>query len=237
MQYPSTQAYDNRPQMYSTPGASYGQYSNPQHYGQVQPSPSVKNEMAPPARAGAETEHLDQKVHEAYPSQHDAEGEHEGEYTHTSGSYGARKASYSGNPNPVPGVIHSDSSHISSEMTHSPHQNGGSGRATPRTTYPTYNSTPQRASQLPSSNLYNVMSSDARAGAPNGMEQPYPPSGYQQQAQYPPMNGIPHSNKRSRDLDGEDDYARPPSANGIKRARTEGGPIGRPIAQPVKPVR
>jgi protein SOK2 len=201
----------------------------------MQPSPSVKNEMAPPTRAGAENEHADHKGHDTYASQQDAEGEHEGEYTHQSASYGARKSSYSGNPNPPPGTIHSDSSHISPEMTHSPHQNGGSGRATPRTAapYSGYN-TPQRASQLPSSNLYNVMSNDARAGTANGQES-YPAQGYAGQ-QYASMNGVPQSNKRNRDTDGDEDQY----GNGLKRARTEVGPVSaRPIAQPhsIKPIR
>lgn len=235
VQYPSTQAYDNSRQMYSAPGTTYGQYSSAQQYGQVQPSPSVKNEMAPPARAGAENEHGDQK-HDGYANHQDADGEHEGDYTH-SASYGARKASYSAHPNVAPGPMHSDASHISPEMTHSPHQNG-SGRATPRTTgaYGNYN-TPQRAAQLPSSNLYNVMSNDARAGAANGTDS-YAAGGYPPQ-QYPSMNGAPPSNKRGRDAEGDDDYSRPLSANGIKRARTDAGSMGsRPMAQqPVKPIR
>lgn len=118
-----------------------------------------------------------------------------------------------------------DPSHISPEMNNSPQQTG-SGRATPRTAanYSGY-STPQRGAQLPSSNLYNVMSNDARAGAPNGAEQ-YPQQAYAVQ-QYTAMNGAPGSNKRGRESDDE------PYANGIKRSRTEGAPGGaRPIAQP-----
>jgi protein SOK2 len=228
IQYPSTQAYDTR-QMYAAPASSYGQYGNSQQYSQVQPSPSVKNEMAPPARAGAENEHADHKSHDGYAGgHHDAEGEHESEYTHQNGAYGSRKASYSGNPTPSSGTIHSDSSHISPEMTHSPHQNG-SGRATPRSAapYANYTGAPQRAAQLPSSNLYTVMSNDARAGATNGTE-PYANQGYPAQ-QYPSMNGVSQNNKRGRDSDAEED----PYNGGLKRARTEGGPVGaRPIAQP-----
>lgn len=235
MQYPTTQGYDGSRPMYSA-GPTYPQYSAPQ-YGQVQTAPGVKTEMAPPARAGAETEHQDHKSHDAYSSQHEGEGEHEGEYTHTSTSYGARKASYAGLPNAPLGQLHSDPSHISPEMNHSPHQNG-SGRATPRTTatYPGY-STPQR-SQLPASNLYNVISNDARAGAPNGADA-YQAQGYG--AQYPSMNGVPPSNKRGRDVDDEDHYGRPLSANGIKRARTDTGAVApprpMPQQQPVKPIR
>jgi protein SOK2 len=236
MQYPTTQAYDGTRPMYSAQGPAYPQYSAPQ-YGHVQPSPGVKTEMAPPARAGAENEHAEHKPHDSYSSQHDGDGEHEGEYTHTSAGYGSRKPSYAGLPNGQLNQMHSDSSHISPEMTHSPHQNG-SGRATPRTTatYPGY-STPQR-SQLPASNLYNVISNDARAGAPNGADG-YHAQGYP--SQYPSMNGVPPNNKRGRDMDDDDQYGRPLSANDIKRARTDTGSVSavRPISQqqPVKPIR
>lgn len=236
MQYPTTQAYDGTRPMYSAPAPAYPQYAGGQ-YGHVQPSPGVKTEMAPPARAGAENEHADHKAHDVYSAQQDGDGEHEGEYTHTSASYGSRKASYAGVPNAPLGPMHSDPSHISPEMTHSPHQNG-SGRATPRTTatYAGYN-TPQRT-QLPASNLYNVISNDARAGAPNGAES-YQPQNYP--AQYPSMNGVPPSNKRGRDMEDEDQYGRPLSANGIKRARNDAGAVAapRPIGQqqPVKPIR
>ena len=200
----------------------------------VQSSPgSIKNEMGPPARAGAENEHHDSKGHDGYGGQQDAEGEHEGEYTHTSASYGARRPSYNYKPNPAPGPLHADPSHVSPEMTHSPHQNG-SGRATPRTAnpYPGY-TTPQRASQLPSSNLSYVMSNDTRAGAPNGPES-YSAPAYQA-PQYPSMNGAPPSNKRMREVDDEQDgYGRPISADGgLKRQRTDPGVVGaHPIAQP-----
>lgn len=237
-QYQTTQPYDNSRQMYSAP-SNYSQYP-PQpamnRYGQMQPSPGVKNEMAPPARAGAENEHPDSKAHGGYGGHQDADGEHEGDYTTTSASYDAGRASYSYKPNVASGPLHSDPSQISPEMTHSPHQNG-SGRATPRTatTYNTGYSTPQRASQLPSSNLYNVISNDTRAGAQNGAE-PYPPPGsYQQPPQYAQMNGAPPpSNKRMRDVDEhEDQYGRPISAGGdaaLKRQRTDVAP--RPISQP-----
>lgn len=237
MQYQTTQPYDNSRQMYSAaPG--YPQYPSQQpmsRYPGVQTSPggTVKNEMGPPARGGAENDAADSKGHDGYSAQPDADGEHEGEYTHTSASCGARRELYSYKPNTVPGPIHSDPSHISPEMTHSPHQNG-SGRATPRTStaYPGY-STPQRAAQLPSSNLNYVMSQDARAGAPNGNES-YAQSAYQP-PQYPSMNGVaPQSNKRMREDDPDDSYGTPMSAGGdpsLKRQRTDPGMM-RPISQP-----
>ncbi|KAK4498543.1 hypothetical protein PRZ48_011201 [Zasmidium cellare] len=228
MPYQSSQPpYDSQRQMYSAPGSYSQQYGQPPH--------PVKTEMGPPARAGAENEHPDSKAH-TYGGQQDAEGEHEGEYTHTSASNGARRPSYSYKPNPAPGPVHSDPSHISPEMTHSPHQNG-SGRATPRTTHPynAYNTTPQRPNQLPSSNLNYVMSNDARAGAPNGDYAPQP--AYQPAPQYPSMNGVAPGSKRMREDDEQvDQYGRPLSAGGdsaLKRQRTDPGAMSaRPISQP-----
>jgi len=239
VQYQTSQPYDSSRQMYSAPSTFNQQQYAPQQgavrYGGVHSSPNsgVKSEMGPPTRAGAEHDHVDSKSHDGYANHHDVDGEHEGEYTHTSASYGATQSSYNYRPNTAPGPAHSDQSHVSPEMTHSPHQNG-SGRATPRTatTYTAY-STPQRASQLPSSNLNYVMSNDARAGAQNGTESYTPQSGYQLQ-QYPSMNGGPPSNKRMREVDDHDDpYGRPMSAGGdagLKRQRTDPGV--RPISQP-----
>lgn len=238
MQYQQTSQAPYNSQYYSAPG-SYGQYSHQpamsRGYAPIQQSPGgVKTEMGPPARAGAESEHADSKPHDGYSSQHDAEGEHEGEYTH-SASYGARRPLYTPNPNVMPGPVHSDPSHVSPEMTHSPHQNGTHGSSTPRTTstYTGYSTTP-RQSQLPASNLNYVMSNDTRAGAANGPDPAYQ-SGYQAAPQYP-VNGAMHSSKRGRDEDQEDPYGRPISASGdasIKRQRTDPGVgMARPISQP-----
>jgi len=121
-------------------------------------------------------------------------------------------------------------------MTHSPHQNG-SGRATPRTTstYTGY-STPQRAAQLPSSNLNYVMSNDARAGAQQNGADSYAAQAAYHHPQYPSMNGgATPSNKRGREDDDQvDAYGRPMSAGGdqgLKRQRTDPGAV-RPISQP-----
>lgn len=241
MQYQTSQPqYDGHRQMYSAPAPYSQQYSQQpsmNRYGQIQTSPGdVKTEMGPPARAGAENEHSESKPHDGYGGQQETAGEHEGEYTHSSASYGARRPSYSYNPNPAPGNVHQDPSQMPTEMTHSPHQNGA-GRSTPRTTttYTGYN-TPQRAGQLPTSNLNYVMSNDARAGAPNGHESGYQPT-YQPSPAYPSANGnglIP-GQKRVREVDDQEDpYGRPLSANGdsaLKRQRTD--PVSaRPISQP-----
>lgn len=207
-------------------------------YGHVQASPGgIKSEMGPPARAGAENDHADGKPQDGYGGHQDAEGEHEGEYTHSSASYGARRLSYNYKPNHASGPVQPDHSHISPEMTHSPHQNGAGSSATPRTTNAYGYSTPtsQRPSQLPSSNLNYVMSNDTRAGAQNGPDPGYQ-SGYQPTPQYPAVNGaVNHSNKRMRDDDQEDPYGRPLSASGdsaLKRQRTDPGMAPRPISQP-----
>lgn len=237
MQYQTSQPYDSSRQMYSAPSTynQYGSQPSMNRYGGPQSSPSgVKNEMGPPARAGAESEHADSKPHDGFGGQQDAEAEHEGEYTHASAFHGAGPL-YSHEPNTASGPVHSDPSHISPEMTHSPHQNG-SGRATPRTTgtYTGGYNTPQRASQLPSSNLNYVMSNDTRAGAQQNGTDSYAQGGYQPQ-QYPSMNGGPPSNKRMREVDDQEDpYGRPTSAGGdpgLKRQRTDSGAV-RPISQP-----
>lgn len=198
-------SYDGSRQLYAT--------SQPPHYRY----PYVKNEMAPPARAGAETEHLvDNKAHHDGYSNHSQEhpseegdGEHEGEYTHSAAPYGSNRASYGYTTQATPTSMQSEHGHISPEtMTGSPQK--GSGRATPRTaTYTGYN-TPQRAQQLPSSNLYSVMSDNR--GATNGADMYAPHNGYANQS-YAPTNGIP-SNKRVRELDdNEEQYATPNNRN------------------------
>ena len=233
-QYATSQPYDSR-QMYSAPStyAAYGSQQNMGRYGGMHSSPGgVKTEMGPPSRAPTEHEHHEDKHHDAYGVQQDAGGDHEGEYTHTSASYDATRPIYHYKSNAAPGPpMHSDPSHVSPEMTHSPHQNGSRG-ATPRTTHPYagYTSTPQRAGQLPASNLSYVMSNDTRAGAPNGPESYSAPAGYQP-PHYPAMNGAPPSNKRMREVDDDQDpYGRPMSAEGLKRQRTDPG--SRPISQP-----
>ncbi|KXT08491.1 hypothetical protein AC579_3907 [Pseudocercospora musae] len=240
-QYQTSQPqYQSQP--YSAPGSYSSQYGQPpagmnRGYSGMQASPGgVKTEMGPPARAGAENEHGESKPHDGYNSHQDADGEHEGEYTHTSASYDARRQSYNYKPNAAPGPMHSAHPQISPEMTHSPHQNGAPSSATPRTTstYTGYNDTPQRPTQLPSSNLNYVMSNDARAGAPNGHDSGYQ-SGYHPTSQYPAVNGVLNANnKRVREADDQEDpYNRPGSdADNLKRQRTDPNMAPRPISQP-----
>jgi protein SOK2 len=209
--YQTSQAYDGGRPLYSAP-AQPSQYAP--RYGQLQPSPYIKNEMAPPARAGAEADHpADQKSQDAYhASAHDdAEAEHEGEYTHTSGPYS--RASYAYATPATTASLHSDQAHLSSDMTASPHHKS-SGGATPRTTssYHAGYTTPQRPQQLQSS-LFSVMS-DNRS-APNGSEiYGQPGHAYTSQG-YSGANGM---QKRMRDDDVEDRYK--DDSDGLKRRKT-----------------
>jgi protein SOK2 len=169
----------------------------------------------------------------AHPGGEDeAEHDHDAEYTHDSGAYDANRAPYPYNPPPV-ASLPSDHAHLSPEMT-SPHQ-AGSGRATPRSAGAPQSyysqqgySTPPRVQQ-PSSNLYNVVSSDRGPtnGAPGG--DVYAPqadmggtmqNGYS--SQQPVMNGVSGAMKRGRD--DEDDRQAPggPGMGGLdlKRRKT-----------------
>ena len=184
----------------------------------LQPSPNIKNEMGPPARVGNEADHgIDNKQRDIYashaqehPPSSDAEAEHEGEYTHSAGPYNQNRGSYGYNSHATPSSIRNDQSQVSPEMTGSPHHKG-SGRATPRTaTNFTGYSTPQRAQQLPSSNLYNVMSDNRNAT--NGADMYN--TNYSSQS-FQPANGISQSNKRSFEGEDADD-----NINGLKRSKT-----------------
>lgn len=200
IQYQTSQpAYSS--QYYSAPSQYGQQYGGMPRYNPIQQSPGgVKSEMGPPARAGAENDHVESKPqHNVYNGQQDVEGEHEG-------------------------PAHPEPSNISPEQTHSPHQNGVHGSSTPRTTgaYTGYNNTTPRPGQLPSSNLNYVMSNDARPGAPNGADAGYPSHYQQAPQQYPPMNGaINTHNKRGRDDDDEPHYTNGDSS--VKRQRNEPG--------------
>lgn len=224
--YQTSQAYDNGRPLYSASSQS-SQYGP--RYGQLQPSPYIKNEMAPPARAGAEAEHsVDQKPQDAYANHSgahdDAQGEHEGEYTHASGPYGGNRASYAYATPATTASLHSDQTHMSSDMTGSPHHKA-SGGATPRTTnnYHTGYTTPQRSQHI-QSNLFSVMSDNR---APNGSEM-YGQANHAYGSQgYQAVNGM---QKRMRDDDVDDRYNNDDS-DGLKRRKTvrEGSAgIGRP---------
>lgn len=250
------QPYDNSRQMYSAAPPqqnSYAQSTPDQQMAryQQQPNSYIKNEMGPPmVRApGTETEHHDVKdtngmLHHGQSQGHvnhshaedEGEHEHDAEYTHGNPTnYDANRGSYSyANGAPV-GSLTGEHAHMSPEMAGSPNH-PASGRATPRTTsapQPYYNqqqgySTPPRV-QPPSSNLYNVMSSER--GTANGnvggdvyATQPDMansiPNGYA--AQQPIMNGVSATNKRGRDDedDGRPESRGPEIDGGLKRRKT-----------------
>jgi protein SOK2 len=243
----NSQPYDTSRQMYSAPPPPQGVYSQSgpdQRYSQ--PSSYIKNEMGPPSvRApGAEGEHHDPKdangmIHHqsqgpvGHGPEDEPEHEHEAQYTHDNPApYDSSRGSYNYANGPAVGSLPSEHAHLSPEMTGSPNH-PASGRATPRTTSSSqpyyaqqggYN-TPPRV-QPPSSNLYNVMSSERGTANGSGSGEVYPPqaelgssipNGYP--AQQPVMNGS--SNKRGRD---DDDDGRPdsrgPGGDELKRRKT-----------------
>jgi protein SOK2 len=252
------QPYDSSRQMYSAPPSQQNAY--PQS-ASAQPMPRysqdnsyIKNEMGPPSARvpGSEAEHHAPKdsngmlhhnqgngqvVHGQ--GEEEADHEHDGEYTHdNSTNYDGSRGSYS-YANAPPVALAGDHPQLSPEMTGSPNH-PASGRATPRTAAPPQSyyaqqqggySTPPRV-QPPSSNLYNVMSSErgtangstggdvygSQGDLGNSMSNGYA-------AQQPVMNGVSASNKRGRD---DDDDGRPSSGgpagavdvDGLKRRKT-----------------
>ncbi|TVY90343.1 Cell pattern formation-associated protein, partial [Lachnellula willkommii] len=239
-----SQPYDASRQMYSAPPSQQNVYPQPTTGQQEMPrypqpnSYNIKNEMGPPlARApGSEAEHHETKGANGllHPQGHgqvdhgqgeeEADHEHDAEYTHdNSAGYDASRGPYSYTNGPAVGSMPGEHPHLSPEMTGSPNH-PASGRATPRTaTAPQpyyaqqqggYN-TPPRAPQPPSSNLYNVISSERGTANGNTTADVYGsqsdlgnsiPNGYATQQTV--MNGAPPSNKRGRD---DDDDVRPSS--------------------------
>lgn len=175
----------------------------------------------------------------------EADHEHEAEYTHGNPTnYDSNRGSYSYSNGPAVGALPGEHAHLSPEMTGSPNH-PASGRATPRTAsapQPYYTqqqgyNTPPRV-QPPSSNLYNVMSSergtangstDGNVYAPQSDMSNSIPNGYA--AQQPVMNGIPASTKRGRDDEDDRPSSRGPGGDiDLKRRKTirEGSVSGPP---------
>lgn len=253
------QSYDtSRQQMYSAPPLqqsaypqSNGAQTNMGRYNQT--GAYIKNEMGPPSGRApgsvSDGEHHDTKlpnglIHhgqgndQVSHSQPEEEAEHDGDYAHdNTAAYDANRGSYNYAPGPPVGSITGEHAHISPELTGSPNHNGGSGHVTPRTatTSQAYYSqhqggysTPPRA-QPPSSNLYNVMSSERGTANGSSTNEMY---GNQSDlgnpltngfAGQPLTNGATPSSKRGRD---DDDDQRPSSrdaggeTDGLKRRRT-----------------
>ncbi|KAK4104295.1 apses-domain-containing protein [Parathielavia hyrcaniae] len=183
---PVSQPYDNSRPMYQHSGAPPPSYPPPSSGTQERPmyghGSYVKSEMGPPsARAGVpngeqvESKPVNGMMHNgqgevmpAAAAEEEADHDHEAEYTHNSGGYDTNRSSYNYSA-PAVASLQNDHSHLSPEMSGSPHQ-AGSGRATPRTATapqsyyaPQGYSTPPRVGQA-SSNLYSVMSNE-RASA------------------------------------------------------------------------
>ncbi|CAG8982386.1 hypothetical protein HYALB_00007508 [Hymenoscyphus albidus] len=255
-----SQSYDASRQMYSGPPSQQNVYPQPTNGQQnmsrySQSNNYIKNEMGPPlARApGSESDHHEakesngmlhhpQSQQQVGHSQGEEEAEHEAEYTHDQASnYDAARASYNYTNGPPVGSLTGEHPHLSPEMTESPNH-PASGRATPRTAsapqsyYPQqaqpggYQTPPRVAQQPPSSNLYNVISSERGTAGGSTNNDVYGTqtdlgnsisNGYT--AQQPIMNGAPATNKRGRD---DDDEGRPSSrgpggdVNDLKRRKT-----------------
>jgi len=220
---PVSQAYDNSRPMYQPgpPASSYPPPSSsndraPPMYGH---NGYVKSEMGPPSNraSGPNGEQADTKpangiMHGGQGeagtgAEEEADHEHDGEYTHDSGAYDTNRSSYNYNAPPV-SSLQTDHSHISPELSSSPHQSG-SGRATPRTAAapqsyyaPQGYSTPPRVGQT-SSNLYNVVSNERGSTNGGSTNDVYGNQGDMSgsiQNGYPVMSGVP-SMKRGRDDD------------------------------------
>lgn len=251
---PSRQVYSAPPLQHGSYQQSNGtQSSIANRYSQ--PNSYIKTEMGPPTGrslgSATESDHLDNKAtnglvqhsqnnDQATHHQNDDEAEHENDdnYAHDGSAYEANRGPYNYAPGPPVGSLGADQGQISPELNGSPSHQAGSGRATPRTTatsqgyYSQHQSgydTPPRA-QPPSSNLYNVMSSErgtANGSSGEGMYQSQTelvnPLGNGYSTQHSIVNGTPVG-KRGRDDD--DDDQRPPSREpgqeieGLKRRRT-----------------
>lgn len=263
----SQQPYDTSRQMYSAPPPQQSSYPAPSQQDMSrypQQNSYIKSEMGPPiARAPeSETGHHDSKVsngmlhHGPGQSQGDDEADHEqeSEYTHGNpANYDSNRGSYSYSNGSTVGALPGDHAHLSPELTGSPNH-PASGRATPRTasapqpyfTQQTqgYN-TPPRV-QPPSSNLYNVMSSERGTANGSAGGEVYAsqsdlgnslPNGYG--AQQPAINGPSAGHKRGRD---DEDDGRPSSRGPggeieLKRRKTVlEGPVSGPPSFEAAPL-
>lgn len=234
-----SQPYENSRQIYST-SQQQNSYSQPQsnggRYGQA--DSYIKNEMGPPgARApgsGSEAQHHDSKgangiLHHGQdvghgPGDEEAEHEHDAEYTHDANpTYDSSRGTYNYAPTTSVGSLPAEHAHLAQEMNGSPGHQGGSGRATPRTTtasqpgyYQHGSYTPPRGPP-PSSNLFNTMSSERGTASDRGSDLyasgnelggPLP-NGFS--SQLPSMNGGGGGGGAKRRRDDDDEGPRPVS--------------------------
>ncbi|KAH0538466.1 hypothetical protein FGG08_004915 [Glutinoglossum americanum] len=265
-QYQGGQSYDNNPRsMYSAPPPPQTQYvpqqqniaqQNMARFGQpLQSNHYIKNEMGPPSArgpgSGADSEHQndtkadlithsqgnEQVGHGTGEEEAEHETEHDAEYTHDNNAAYANRGSYNYAAGPGVGSLQGEHPHLSPEMTGSPNNQAGSGRATPRTTAasqqqwvqnPGFNTPPRTTPatsalhQQPPRSLYNVVgSNDQRVEASNGTSggegySSQPGLGMAMQTGYTPqqptMNGS--ATKRMREVDEDDDHGSRPSSRG-----------------------
>lgn len=238
-QYQHTpQSYDSSRQMYAAAPVQQNAYPQPgtgqdvmNRYGQA--NAYVKNEMGPPGGRATDgvVDPNDPKSsnglgHNNQGGQHDhgdeeAEHEHDAEYTHDNQNAYDASRPYTYAPAPS-----AERSHLAQDLNGSPTHQAGSGRATPRTTGPPqpyyqqggYNTPPQALP--PSSNLYNVMSSERGTAhgdgyASQGDMATSMSNGYSASA----MNGLANG-KRGRDDDDEHPDVRGGDLDGLKRRKT-----------------
>ena len=145
------------------------------------------------------------------PTERGATHQHETAYmnANAAANCGGNRASYGYNP--PSSIVHGDHTHLSAEMTGSPHGNG-SGRATPHSTngsgswQPDYQTPPRPAAP---SSLYNVIS-DTKG--PNGGP---PGDNYTSSYGMSALNGASNSAKRSRE---DENVAGRPDSRGIDSA-------------------
>ena len=220
---PSLQPYQSQGQMYTGQTSSHGQYPSQQQSiarnGSISSGMYSKQEMGPPLRVNAsrpESEHGDVKLdpygqasasENAQSAGGDVEGDadQDSEYQHSNAqAYGSHRGSFDAyNAASSLAQYSADNSHLSSDAA----VNGGSGRATPRTSqqWAAGYQTPPRAP--PSSNLYNP-TSDARGTLTNGNTGA---DSYVTGAYAPTqLNGV----KRMREDDVEENIKRPKMSNG-----------------------
>ncbi len=255
-QYQSSQAYD--PSRYSAPPLQQGAYQQAGGVPQInnrysQPNSYIKSEMGPPigrgVATGGEADHLESKsnglVHHGqateqaghHQNEEEAEHENDGDYNHENNTYDANRT-FGYAPGPPVAAI-GEQSQLSGEIHGSPIHQAGPGRAT-RTVlnnqaYYTNQTggydTPPRGLP-PSSNLYNVISSERGTANGNTGHDVYQSqtdmsaqlsNGYS--GQQPVANGVRPASKRGRD-DDDDENVRPSTGQpgeeieGMKRRRT-----------------
>lgn len=221
--YQGQPGYDTKAAYNGTPGPTPGYpHQNDARYGQP---PHFKSEMGPPSAPGAAPLEVHESAH-GQAHEHDA-GHSEHGYMSSNPAAYAPNRSYSYNPV-------SDHSHLSPEMTGSPHQ-GTSGRGTPRTMPPSQAGWGAHDYQTPprgpaSSSVYNVMGNTSSSNGPSS-DGAYPSSAYS-------GAGMP-SAKRGREDDDQDrpgsrDYDFKRQKTGSVRQESFGMPLNAPHMQAIK---